>query len=111
MHLFTNNKEQDLARFPNNHQYLTLNSSTTTTLYDASLVSVGTATINNSKICIHTRQWCWEKTGVSSVSGNTITFTGPVTLSGLPNYGYFLYDNLLYRLMNQNHSTKVENRV
>ncbi len=93
---FANDKEQELARFPNSHQYLTLNSSTTTNLYDASLVSVGTATINNSKICIHTRQWCWEKTGVSSVNSNTITFTGPVTLSGLPNYGYFLYDNLLH---------------
>ena len=94
--LFANNHEQIVARFPNNHSYLTINSSTLSSLVDNSLSSVGTATINNSKLCIHTRQWCWEKTVVSSVNSPTINFTTSVQLTGLTNHGYFLYDNLLH---------------
>lgn len=93
---FVNDKEQMLARYPNDHQYLTLDSAQKTYLKDASIISISASLINNSKICIHTAQWCWEKSGVASVAGDKISFSSGVTISAIANYGYFLYDNILH---------------
>ncbi|MDB5211020.1 MAG: Right-handed parallel beta-helix repeat-containing protein [Sediminibacterium sp.] len=93
---FVNHKEQMLARYPNDHQYLTVDSAQKFYLKDASITSLSTSLISNSKICIHTAQWCWEKTAVQSVAADKITFSSGVTINAISNYGYFLYDNILH---------------
>lgn len=93
---YVNQHEKIVARYPNNRRYLYYDSSHFSQLFDQSLLSIGTATVNNSKVCIHTRQWCWEKTTIASVTGSTAVFTGTVQQKGLPKYAYFLYDNLLH---------------
>jgi parallel beta-helix repeat protein len=93
---FVNHKEQVLARYPNDHQYLTLDSAQKFYLKDASITSLSPSLISNSKMCIHTAQWCWEKTGVQSVAGDKITYSSGVTINAISNYGYFLYDNILH---------------
>ncbi len=91
---FVNDKEQIIARFPNEHQYLTLDSAGTNHLLDASITSLSVNDITGAKLCIHTAQWCWEKTALSSVSADRINYTGPTTLAALAGYSYFLYDNI-----------------
>ena len=93
---FVNHKEQTLARYPNDHQYLTLDSAQQFYLKDASITSISPSLVSNSKICIHSAQWCWEKTGVQSVAGDKITYSSGVTLNAISQYGYFLYDNILH---------------
>ncbi|MES2371433.1 MAG: T9SS type A sorting domain-containing protein [Bacteroidota bacterium] len=93
---FVNHKEQVLARYPNDHQYLTLDSAQKFYLKDASITSLSASLISNSKICIHTAQWCWEKTAVQSVAADKITYSAGVTIAAISQYGYFLYDNILH---------------
>ncbi len=93
-HFFINDQEQTLARYPNNHQYLNLDDANTFYLKDASLSTVSTSLISGAKLCIHTAQWCWEKTAVSSYANNQINYTTTTQLEAMDNYGYFLYDNL-----------------
>ena len=93
---FVNDKEQILARYPNDRQYLTLDSAQQVYLKDASITSLSPAMVSNSKLCIHTAQWCWEKTGVQSVAGDKITYSSGVTIAAISQYGYFLYDNILH---------------
>jgi len=90
---FVDGKEQTLARYPNEHSYLTLDSGQTTYLKDASISSLNSNLITGSKICVHSSQWSWEKATVSSFSGTKIDF-GSMMLKAINNYGYFLYDNI-----------------
>lgn len=90
---FVNDKEQTLARYPNEHSYLTLDSAQTAYLKDASLSALNSNLITGSRICVHSSQWSWEKAPVSSFSGTMISF-GNTMLQSINNYGYFLYDNL-----------------
>jgi hypothetical protein len=91
---FVNDREQTLARYPNDHQYLTLDSAQLSYLKDASAASISSSLITNSRICIHTAQWCWEKTNVASVTADKINYSSPLALVALAQYGYFLYDNI-----------------
>jgi parallel beta-helix repeat protein len=92
---FVDDKEQTLARFPNNRQYLWLDVAQEGYLKDADITSIA-AMANNSKVCVHTAQWCWEKTGVASVSGDTIHYTSDLDIAAIAGFGYFLYDNILH---------------
>lgn len=90
---FVNGREQTLARYPNEHSYLTLDSGQTAFLYDASLASIPSNLITGSKICVHSSQWSWEKSTVIAFAGSKITF-GSQMLKPIPKFGYFLYDNI-----------------
>jgi parallel beta-helix repeat protein len=92
---FVNDKEQTLARYPNNRQYLWLDVAQEDYLKDADITAISPMA-NNSKICVHTAQWCWEKTSVASVSGDTIHYTSDLDIAAIAGYGYFLYDNILH---------------
>lgn len=92
---FVNDKEQTLARYPNNGRYLWLDSAQKTYLKDADLASLPSNYINNSRVCVHTAQWCWEKSAVSSYNNaEKITYNTQMSLAAIANYGYFLYDNI-----------------
>ena len=92
---FVNDKEQVIARYPNNNQYLTLDSAQKTYLKDASLSSVSSNNFTGAWVCVHTAQWCWEKSAISSFSGtNKIVYKTPMHLAAINNYGYFIYDNI-----------------
>jgi hypothetical protein len=92
---FLSNKEQTLARYPNT-QYLAVDEAALTYVKDGDITGVSPAMVNNSKICIHTSQWSWEKTKVTGVASNAITMFPPVSLVTPSGYGYFLYDNILH---------------
>ncbi|MFY8127615.1 MAG: T9SS type A sorting domain-containing protein [Chitinophagaceae bacterium] len=92
---FVSDKEQTLARYPNNGRYLWLDSAQKSYLKDADLASIPTNFINNSRICVHTAQWCWEKSSVSSYNNaEKLTYNTNMSLAALANYAYFLYDNI-----------------
>ncbi len=93
---FVNNKEKTIARYPNDHQYLTNDSTTNNYIKDNSLTTISSALIIGSKVCSHTAQWCWEKSPISAFSGDQLTYSVPTVIGGLPLYGYFLYDNILH---------------
>lgn len=93
---FVDNQEMILARYPNDHQYLTLDSGQKNYLKDASITSLPSTYFDNAKICIHTAQWCWEKTQISSVASDQINFNTNVQLVALNQYGYFVYGNLAH---------------
>lgn len=90
---FVSDKEQTLARYPNEHSYLTLDSGQTTYLKDAALSGLNSNFINGSKVCVHSSQWSWEKAKITSYASNKINY-GNTMLKPLNNYGYFLYDNI-----------------
>lgn len=89
---FVNDNEQTIARYPNDHQYLWLDSAQTSYLKDASLPGLS-STLVNGKVCVHTAQWCWEKSAITSFVGDKINFTSLLTLASLPDYAYFLFDD------------------
>lgn len=93
--LFVDGKEQVLARYPNEHQYLWSDSAQTTYLKDASLPGI-TASLIAGKVCFHTAQWCWEKSEIAAYSAGKLTYTTPLTLAGLEQYGYFFYDDVAH---------------
>ncbi len=93
VNFFVNGAEQMIARFPNEHSYLTLDSGQTMYLKDASLSSISTSYITNSKVCVHSSQWSWEKANITSYAANKINFSSAM-IKAIPNYGYFLYDNI-----------------
>lgn len=98
-HFFANNREQILARYPNEGTYMILDAGTTnTTLIDDDLGAISSAIINTSQVCVHTAQWCWEKSPVASSTSNSITYLNPTTVFEPPTagYGYFLYDHLSF---------------
>ncbi|MGB3947646.1 MAG: T9SS type A sorting domain-containing protein [Bacteroidia bacterium] len=90
---FVNNQEQTIARYPN-VSYLTLDSAQTTYLKDASLSSIAPNIINDSKLCVHSEQWCWELTNVNSFSGTQIMLSPATIRKSKDKYSYFLYDNI-----------------
>ncbi|MFM7637635.1 MAG: Ig-like domain-containing protein, partial [Crocinitomicaceae bacterium] len=97
VNFFVNNAEQILARYPNEGSYLTVDAgATNSTLTDAGLSAVSTATLNQSQVCVHTEQWCWEKSPISSSTSNSITYVNPTLRVPDANYGYFLYDHISY---------------
>ncbi len=93
---FVDGKEKTIARYPNDHQYLNLDTASNTWLRDDSLAFVPAGYVNGSKVCIHTAQWCWEKSTVASYASNTITYGSPTLIQAIAGYGYFLYDNLAH---------------
>jgi parallel beta-helix repeat protein len=96
---FLRDKEQMLARYPNNHRYLNLDTASNTSpnnyLQDADITSLSASWVTGSKLCVHTAQWCWEKASVSSLSGNQINYSPSFYIAPIKRYGYFLYDNIL----------------
>lgn len=90
---FMNDKEQIIARYPNEHQYLTVDSATIGYLKDASLSSLPSSLITGAEVCVHTAQWCWEKSPVASYSANKISYTNSM-LPAIIKFGYFLYNNI-----------------
>lgn len=92
--LFIDNQQMIIARYPNEGSYLTLDQGNKSYIKDSSITSLSTELFNQSEICIHTAQWCWEKTKIASVSSDQINFQTPVALSALAQYGYFIYNNL-----------------
>ncbi len=98
VNFFVNNKEQILARYPDESSpYLTVDAGTTnSTLNDAGLSIISTSILNQSQVCIHTAQWCWEKSPITSSTSNSITYLNPTLRVPTANYGYFLYDHLSY---------------
>ncbi len=97
---FVNDQEQILAQYPDvSAPYLRVDAGTTNNmLNDAGLSMFSTTTLNQSQVCVHTAQWCWEKSPISSSTSNSITYLNPTTVQDPPiaNYGYFLYDHILY---------------
>jgi hypothetical protein len=91
---FVNNVEQEVARYPNAHRYLQLDSAQLGYLKDASITSLPANYFSGSKVCIHTAQWCWEKSGVQNIVGDKLSYTTALTLAAISKYGYFLYDNV-----------------
>lgn len=93
---FVNGKEQTLARFPNEHSYLSLDSAQVNYLKDASLSAITLAMgIGGAKVCVHSSQWSWEKSIVASYAANKITYSTPM-IKALNNYGYFLADKMAF---------------
>lgn len=98
VNFFANDKEQILARYPDeNSPYLTVDAGTSNdTLIDAALNFIPSNILNKSQICVHTAQWCWEKSPILSSTNNSIIYLNPTLRVPTPNYGYFLYDHLSY---------------
>lgn len=90
---FINDKEQVIARYPNEHQYLNVDTAAIGSLDDASLTGISPSLITGGKVCVHTAQWCWEKSPIASFSGDKISYTNSM-LPAITGFGYFLYDNL-----------------
>ena len=95
---FVNNQEQIIARYPDESSpYLTVDAGTTnSTLNDAGLSIISSTTLNQSQVCVHTAQWCWEKSPITSSTSNSITYLNPTLRVPTANYGYFVYDHISY---------------
>jgi len=66
-------------------------------LIDAALSSIPSNVKNASKVCVHTAQWCWEKSQVATSGANSLVYQTQMLIDTTPaNYAYFLYDNLYY---------------
>lgn len=94
---FADNKEQIVARHPDDGAgYLTVDAATNNYLQDAALSAIGAAVLGQSQVCVHTAQWCWEKSDIASATSTQINYTTPTLRVPTANYGYFLYDHLNY---------------
>lgn len=93
---FVNDREQIIARTPDEGLYNTIDDADTTYLKDAPLQSIGVNVLLNSWVCLHTKQWCWEKSAISSVNNDTVFYQNSTEQAGNMNYGYFLYDDSTY---------------
>lgn len=98
VNFFVNNQEQILARYPDESApYLTVDAGTTnSTLNDAGLSIISSTILNQSQVCVHTAQWCWEKSPITSSTSNSITYLNPTLRVPTANYGYFVYDHISY---------------
>ncbi|MFN8395330.1 MAG: right-handed parallel beta-helix repeat-containing protein [Bacteroidia bacterium] len=94
---YVDGQEQELARYPNAHQYLRLDSAKTDYLHDLSIMALPSVLTDSASVCVHTAQWCWEKSAVDSVKADTLFYHDPMVLEALRNYGYFLYGD--YQLL------------
>jgi parallel beta-helix repeat protein len=91
---FINDVEATLARYPNGDGFLTLDAgSTNATILDGA-VSNTAGYWNGASICVHSKQWCWEKSVISSYASGSFSLSTPMTQTPLTNYSYFLYDKL-----------------
>lgn len=88
---FANNKEQVVARTPDEGTYYQLDSAQTTYLKDAELTEPN-GFWNGAKICVHTAQWCWEKSSVSNYQNGKVDYSSPLSLAALSKFGYFFYN-------------------
>lgn len=97
-HFFANHQEQILARYPDEGAaYLTVDEgSSKAMLKDAALSSISSEILNQSHVCVHTAQWCWEKSAVASSNSSSLTYLKPTTQIPTSGYAYFLYDHLSY---------------
>lgn len=94
---FANDLEQIVARYPDDGAgYLTVDAAANNYLQDAGLSAIGTAVLNQSQVCVHTAQWCWEKSAIASASSTQINYATPTLRVPTANYGYFLYDHINY---------------
>jgi hypothetical protein len=93
---FVNGVAQQIARYPNAHQYLWLDSARTSYFWDNALTSLDPSLVTGSRVCAHTAQWCWEISIVTGLSADTLRFSPNLTLAALDGYGYFLYDNIAH---------------
>lgn len=96
VNFFVDNKEQIIARFPDAGYYLTVDAATQNYLQDEELTSISATVLNRSQVCVHTAQWCWEKSGIASSAGNRINYSIPTLRVPTADYGYFLYDDTSY---------------
>lgn len=88
---FANNREQTLARTPDEGQYYWLDNGNEGQITDAQIPQPS-GYWNGARICIHNTQWSWEKTKVLAHSGNSITFADSLIQGCLPGNGYFFYN-------------------
>jgi hypothetical protein len=94
---FVNNQEQILARYPDEGSYLRVDTGCTKyTLRDAGLNVISSSILNESQVCVHTEQWCWEKSPTASSTNNSINYLNPTIRVPTLNYAYFLYDHISY---------------
>lgn len=91
---FVNGKRQEIARYPNAHQYLWLDSAKTDYLLDADISNLDSTLILNSKICIHTSQASWENSIVTNTLLDTVYLNFPTSLAAPNGYGYYFFDNI-----------------
>jgi hypothetical protein len=96
INFFADNQEQILARYPDEGNYLTVDTATNNYLQDNALSAIQSATLNSSQVCIHTAQWCWEKSAIASSTNNTVSYASPTLRVPTAGYGYFLYDDTSY---------------
>jgi len=88
---FVNNQEMPLARFPNTG-FLSLDSANGMNgLFDSNL-NQPTGYWDSARVCVHTAQWSWEKTIVSTYTTGELDYSVPLQLTAPNGYGYFLYD-------------------
>jgi hypothetical protein len=92
--LFANGNEQPLARYPDDGQYLWLDSAQTGYLHDNDVAALDPSYLNGSRLCIHTAQWCWEMTGVTTVQGDKVNYSLATQIPAIAGYAYFLFDNV-----------------
>jgi parallel beta-helix repeat protein len=98
VNFFVNHQEQILARYPDESApFLTVDGGTSNdTLMDAGLSLFPTSTLNASQVCVHTAEWCWEKSPVTASSSNFLIYLNPTLRTPTAGYGYFLYDHISY---------------
>lgn len=96
VNFFVNDKEQILARYPDEGSYLTVDAATNNYIQDATLTGISSTILNASQVCVHTAEWCWEKSEISSSAGNKIIYLTPTLQIPTADYGYFLYDDTTY---------------
>ena len=90
---FANSSEMILARYPNEGSYLQLDSAQKSYLKDAQIPQ-NDGYWNNASICIHTMQWCWEKTTVQSQTAGKVTYNSATMQQASNKYGYFFYNKM-----------------
>ncbi|MBI1307425.1 MAG: T9SS type A sorting domain-containing protein [Bacteroidetes bacterium] len=90
-HFFSQGHEQIVARYQDRGAYLTVDMADNNSLQDNDLSAISTAVLNRSQVCVHTAQWCWEKSKIASATSNRINYATPTLREPTAGYGYFLY--------------------
>ncbi len=95
-HFFANHQEQIPARYPDEGMYLLVDAATINDLTDSDLSAFSSSVLDSAQVCVHTEQWCWEKSPIESSAGTVITYTNPTLKFPTVGYGYFLYDEITF---------------
>jgi parallel beta-helix repeat protein len=90
--VYFNGARMELARFPNQGQWLFTDAHTGTTTTDSDLAGSGTHT--GATLVIRTTNWSYDTAFVSAQSGNTLAHTGTGNNVGAQTWGYFLRNKL-----------------